>query len=128
MASPSRQLSQLALPLLLLSGSALAQPQTNDPALKLIRGGGTPAVFKPGQPVLPASSCPAVVDVAGGSIQPIRLPPSEVAVKNKLGCLSPNDAIYGSDGCPTRLCGQTSGAVPLPAGDGLSQPPQLPEP
>jgi hypothetical protein len=111
MAKASHQLSRVAFPLLLLSGSALAQPQTNDPALKWIRGGGTPAVFKPGQPVLSAESCPAIVDQAAGSIQPMRLPPAEVATKNKLGCLSPYDAIYGADGCPTRLCGQTQGAV-----------------
>jgi hypothetical protein len=128
MASAFRQLSQLAISLLLFSSSALAQPQTEDPALKLIRGGGTPGVFKPGHPVLSANSCPAIVNVAAGEIQPMRLPPAEVAAKNKLGCLSPNDAIYGADGCPTRLCGQTKGAVPLPAGDGLSQRPQLPEP
>ncbi|MBV2350565.1 hypothetical protein KUL97_02460 [Synechococcus sp. HK05] len=128
MASAFRKLSHLAIPLLLLSGSAMAQAQASDPALKLIRGGGTPAVFKPGQPVLPASSCPAIVNVSAGDIQPMRLPPDEVAAKNKLGCLSPNDAIYGPDGCPTRLCGQAQGAVPLPAGDGLSQRRQLPEP
>ena len=128
MASAFRQLSHLAIPLLLLSGSAMAQVQASDPALKLIRGGGTPAVFKPGQPVLPASSCPAIVNVSAGDIQPMRLPPDEVAAKNKLGCLSPNDAIYGPDGRPTRLCGQAQGAVPLPAGDGLSQRRQLPEP
>jgi hypothetical protein len=128
MARAYNQLSRLVIPLLLLGGSALAQPQTNDPALKLIRGGGTPAVFKPGQPLLSAESCPAIVDIAAGSIQPMRLPPAEAATKNKLGCLSPYDAIYGSDGCPTRLCGQTKGAVPLPAGDGLSLSPQLPEP
>ena len=128
MARGSHQLSRLVFPLLLISGSALAQPQTNDPALKLIRGGGTPAVFKPGQPQLSAESCPAIVDVAAGAIQPMRLAPAQVASKNNLGCLSPYDAIYGADGCPTRLCGQTKGAVPLPAGDGLSQQPQLPEP
>ncbi|MBM5793726.1 MAG: hypothetical protein FJ057_07300 [Cyanobacteria bacterium K_DeepCast_0m_m1_088] len=127
MASASRYLGAAALPLLLLSSSALAQPATNDPALQLIRGGGTPAVFKPGQPILPASSCPAIV--GSGDVQPMRLPPSEVAAKNKLGCLSPNDAIYGSDGCPTRLCGQNSGAVPLPiTGGSTGNQPQLPEP
>jgi hypothetical protein len=84
-------------------------------------------VFKPGQPILPASSCPAIVKP--GDIQPMRLLPSEVAAKNKLGCLSPNDAIYGKDGCPTRLCGQSSGAVPLPsAGGSAGNQPQLPEP
>ena len=127
MASASRHLGVLALPLLLLGSSALAQPTTSDPALQLIRGGGTPAVFKPGQPILPASSCPAIV--SAGNVQPMRLPPSEVAAKNKLCCLSPNDAIYGKDGCPTRLCGQSSGAVPLPqTGGSAGNQPQLPEP
>jgi hypothetical protein len=127
MATASQHLGSLALPLLLLSSSVNAQPTGNDPALRLIRGGGTPAVFKPGQPILPASSCPAIVKP--GDIQPMRLLPSEVAAKNKLGCLSPNDAIYGKDGCPTRLCGQSSGAVPLPsAGGSAGNQPQLPEP
>ena len=127
MAIASQHLGKLALPLLLLGSSVKAQPAVNDPALQLIRGGGTPAVFKPGQPILPASSCPAIVGV--GNVQPMRLAPSEVAAKNKLGCLSPNDAIYGKDGCPTRLCGQSSDAVPLPlAGGSAGQQPQLPEP
>jgi hypothetical protein len=127
MAIASQHLGKLALPLLLLGSNALAQPAVNDPALQLIRGGGTPAVFKPGQPILPASSCPAIV--SAGNVQPMRLAPSEVAAKNKLGCLSPNDAIYGKDGCPTRLCGQSSGAVPLPhAGGSAGKQPQLPEP
>ncbi|WP_398329021.1 hypothetical protein [Vulcanococcus sp.] len=127
MAITSHHLGKLALPLLLLGGNALAQPAANDPALQLIRGGGTPAVFKPGQPILPASSCPAIV--SAGNVQPMRLPPSEVVAKNKLGCLSPNDAIYGNDGCPKRLCGESSGAVPLPYGGGsASNQPQLPEP
>jgi hypothetical protein len=122
-------LARLVVPLLLLSSSALAQSASNDPALKLIRGGGTPAVFKSGQPYLPPNSCPAIVDVNAGGIQPMRLPITEVAAKNKLGCLSPNDAIYGADGCPLRLCGQNQGAVPLPAGVGLSGSRlQLPEP
>lgn len=122
-------LARLIVPLLLLSNSALAQSTSNDPALKLIRGGGTPAVFKSGQPYLPPNSCPAIVDVNAGGIQPMRLPTTEVAAKNKLGCLSPNDAIYGADGCPLRLCGQNQGAVPLPAGAGRSGSSlQLPEP
>jgi hypothetical protein len=127
MAIASQHLGKLALPLLLLGGNALAQPAVDDPALQLIRGGGTPAVFKPGQLVLPASSCPAIV--SAGNVQPMRLAPSEVAAKNKLGCLSPNDAIYGKDGCPTLLCGQSSGAVPLPQAEGSAgKQPQLPEP
>ena len=122
-------LTRLLVPLLLISSSALAQSTSNDPALKLIRGGGTPAVFKSGQPYLPPNSCLAIVDVNAGGIQPMRLPTTEVAAKNQLGCLSPNDAIYGADGCPLRLCGQNQGAVPLPAGAGLSGSSlQLPEP
>ena len=113
----------------LLGGSALAQPTNQDPAFKLIRGGGTPAVFGGGNPVLPASSCPAIVNVAAGEIQPIRIAPADVNAKNRLGCLSPNDAVYGADGCPLRLCAVSSGAVPLPAAGGASpNQPQLPEP
>jgi len=107
-----KQLGRLVLPLALLGGSAVAQPSSEDPELLQIRGGGTPAVFKPGAPVLPASSCPAIGAV--GDIQPMRIAPTDVAAKNKLGCLSPNDAIYGPDGCPTRLCGESSGTVSLP--------------
>ena len=122
-------LGRLILPLMLLSSSALAQSASNDPALQLIRGGGTPAVFKSGQPYLAPNSCPAIVNVNAGEIQPLRLPASEVAAKNQLGCLSPNDAIYGADGCPLRLCGQNQGSVPLPKGVGLSESKlQLPEP
>jgi hypothetical protein len=116
-----RHLFRRGLPLLLLlSGAdgALAQGQGADPALQLIQGGSTPAVFGPGKVVLPASSCPAIVNVNAGEIQPMRLPVSEVAAKNKLGCLSPNDAIYGADGCPLRLCGGNRGTVPLPAAGG----------
>ncbi len=116
-----RHLGHIALPLFLLlggSGAALAQSQVDDPDLKLIKSGGTPSVFSPGKLVLPASSCPAIVNTAAGEIQPMRLPPSEVAAKNRLGCLSPNDAIYGSDGCPLRLCGGNRGTVPLPTAGG----------
>jgi hypothetical protein len=112
----TEHLGRLLVPLALCGGAALAQPSSENPALLQIRGGGTPAVFKPGTPVLPASSCPAIVSV--GDIQPMRLPPSEVAAKNKLGCLSPNDAVYGPDGCPSRLCGQSGGTVALPQSSG----------
>ena len=114
-----RHLCRHGLPLLLLllscAGNAMAQGQAADPDLQLIKSGGTPAVFGPGKVVLPASSCPAIVNVGTGEIQPMRLPPSEVAAKNKPGCLSPNDAIYGADGCPLQLCGGNRGTVPLPA-------------
>ena len=121
---PLRLLGMRALPLLLMlcGSAALAQGQMEDPDLKLIKGGGTPAVFKQGQPILPASSCPAIVNVSAGEIQPMRLPPADVAAKNKLGCLSPNDAIYGADGCPLRLCGADRGSVPLPPAETATTP------
>jgi hypothetical protein len=125
-----RQLSTIALPLLLLgSGSVKAQQGSSDPAMQLIKGGGTPAVFGGRNQPLPASSCPAIVNLSAGQIQPMRIAPAQVASKNRLGCLSPNDAIYGANGCPTQLCGQSRGAVPLPASIGIgSGKLQLPEP
>lgn len=60
--------------------------------------------------------CPRIASPAGQSyLQPARLPASQVAAKNKLGCLSPADAIYGPDGCPLRYCGASSGTFQIPA-------------
>lgn len=60
--------------------------------------------------------CPRIASPAGQStMQPMRLPPAQVAGKNKLGCLSPVDAIYGPDGCPLRYCSNGSGTFQLPA-------------
>lgn len=115
----NQALKALLIPLL-LGGAALAAPQGSapagdDPALQLIRGGGTPAVFNSGNNrPQPGSSCPAIVNVAAGEIQPLQITPAQVAAKNKLGCLSPNDAIYGANGCPLRLCGPQQGVMPLP--------------
>jgi hypothetical protein len=123
-----RHLSYVSL-LLLSGGPAIAQDSSPDPAMKLIKGGGTPAVFGGKNQPLPASSCPVIVNLAAGQIQPLRIAPADVAAKNKLGCLSPNDAVYGANGCPSRLCGAAQGAVPLPAATGAaSRSPQLPEP
>lgn len=123
------ELGRLGFFLILVSSSALAQPISSDPALKLIRGGGTPSVYRSNTPMLSTSSCPAIVNGNAGDIQPLQLAPPEVAAKNKLGCLSPNDAVYGSDGCPTRLCGEGQGVVPLPsAAKALDRNPQLPKP
>jgi hypothetical protein len=48
-------------------------------------------------------------------LQPLRIAPGQVAAKNAMGCLSAADAIYGPDGCPTRLCGrQRDFQAPLP--------------
>lgn len=60
--------------------------------------------------------CPRIASPAGQSyLQPARLPAANVAAKNKLGCLSPADAIYGPDGCPLRYCGNAAGSFSLPA-------------
>ena len=125
-----RQLSLLSLPALLVGTPVAIAQNSNDPALKLIKGGGTPAVFGGQNQPLPPSSCPAIVNIAAGDVQPLRIAPGVVAAKNKLGCLSPNDAVYGSDGCPIRLCGVGKGLVPLPttAGPAARDRIQLPEP
>jgi hypothetical protein len=125
-----RQLSALTLPALLLGGPMAIAQNSSDPALKLIKGGGTPALFGGQNQPLPTSSCPGVVSLGAGAVQPLRIAPAEVAGKNQLGCLSPNDAVYGADGCPIRLCGSDRGAVPLPAAKGPASPSQiqLPEP
>lgn len=51
-------------------------------------------------------SCPALLPKDQSFLEPMRLSPKEVAAKNARGCLSPGDAIYGPDGCPTKLCPQ----------------------
>ena len=61
------------------------------------------------------------------AVQPLWIPPSQVKAKNSLGCLSGNDAIYGPDGCPTKLCAAGTGVIPLPA-DITPAAAQLPEP
>ena len=62
-----------------------------------------------------AGQCPLIVPEGSTAIQPKRIQPSQVVEKNSMGCLSPSDAYYGLDGCPLRMCGQQSGAFPLPA-------------
>ena len=62
-----------------------------------------------------AGSCPLVVPARNSDLQPRRIQPSQVAGKNAGGCLSPSDAIYGSDGCPRKLCGANAGVIPLPS-------------
>ncbi|MFZ9229971.1 MAG: hypothetical protein ACO23C_03460 [Prochlorococcaceae cyanobacterium] len=61
--------------------------------------------------------CPRIASPAGQAyLQPARLKPDEVAAKNRLGCLSPADAIYGADGCPLRYCGANAGVFPFNPG------------
>ena len=62
-----------------------------------------------------AGQCPLIVPAHQQALQPMRLDPALVAAKNRMGCLSPDDAIYGPDGCPLRRCGNGAGVFQLPA-------------
>jgi hypothetical protein len=66
--------------------------------------------------------CPRIG--APGSIQPLRIHPRQVAAKNRMGCLSAEDAVYGPDGCPIRFCGTRTPRLSLPGGP--AQPPPVP--
>lgn len=55
-------------------------------------------------PEMGLEPCPLVVPSDQAELQPLRLHPSQVALKNSLSCLSPTDAVYGANGCPLRLC------------------------
>lgn len=98
-------------------------PGSQPPALLMPGGNGMPggkggSVFNPAArnqpeaihgPRPPIPACPLIVSVKDAPLQPLHLHPSQVALKNSFGCLSPSDAIYGPDGCPRRLCGNTKG-------------------
>ena len=115
MAAAAGRLAALTLPVLLAAGMAKAQPSGDDPVLKLIKGGSTPPAIKADPSTwLPALSCPVIVPANALSTQPLRIPAADVAAKNRIGCISPEDAIYGPDGCPRKLCGSGKGVVPLP--------------
>jgi hypothetical protein len=64
-------------------------------------------------PIDPSKACPLIVPRDQAALQPLHIQPRQVPLKNRLGCLSPADAIYGADGCPRRLCGN-AGALTLP--------------
>lgn len=86
------------------AGGARAQsPSPNQPL----------AIDGPG--ALVPSPCNLVVPADQAVLQPRKIRPEEVPLKNRLGCLSPADAVYGPDGCPVRLCGPGQGAFPLTA-------------
>ena len=94
---------------LLLLTAAGVQAQTKAD----ITGGPTPAAIN-SRVTRPANSCPLIVSPANAAVQPLRIAPSAVAAKNRIGCLSGADAIYGPDGCPLKLCGTNQGVIPLP--------------
>jgi hypothetical protein len=103
----------------------LAQAESAD--LQWIKGGPTPPAIQ-GMPSQQQLSCPLLVSPNQSALQPLSLTPAQVAAKNKLGCLSNNDAHYGADGCPLKLCGTNRGVVPLPAHTTTPTQPQLPSP
>lgn len=96
---------------------------TSTPSL-LLPGGGNP--FNPGRANQPMAisgprpqipPCPLIVPAPYFALQPLHIPPSQVPLKNRFGCLSAADAIYGPDGCPRRLCGAGQGdKISLPPG------------
>lgn len=93
----------------------------------LVGGGAAPPVgsaqelSSPNQPLaisapdaLAPSPCKLLVPADQAVLQPMKIRPEQVPLKNRLGCLSPADAVYGPDGCPVRLCGKNEGAFQLP--------------
>ena len=104
---PGTRLGLLGLALLGLgffgAHQARAQPQSpNQPEAIRVRG-------------IPPAPCPLLVPASDRALQPLRIAPNQVAMKNSMGCLSPADAsLYGPDGCPVKLCKLPQGTVPLP--------------
>jgi len=104
---PGPRLGLLGLALLGLwlscAHQARAQPLSpNQPEAIRVRG-------------IPPAPCPLLVPASDRALQPLRIAPSQVAMKNSMGCLSPADAsLYGPDGCPVKLCKLPQGTVPLP--------------
>ena len=64
-----------------------------------------------GAPLPLVPPCPLIVPPRDAALQPLHLPPAAVPLKNRFGCLSAADAIYGPDGCPKRLCGKAAESV-----------------
>ena len=98
----------------LLAGAIpLALPLAAAPALAQRPSPNQPLAIK-ASPGLSPPACRLVVPRSDALLQPLRIKPAQVAQKNSMGCLSAADALYGPDGCPSRLCGQQNGyQVPL---------------
>ena len=126
MTSARRLWVPVGLAALALNISLASQARAQQGAgLNLIKGGSTPAAIQGLDNLI--NSCPLLVKPADAALQPLRIPAAQVDAKNKLGCLSSADAIYGPDGCPSKLCGAGKGVIPLPAGVTPATP-QLPQP
>jgi hypothetical protein len=75
----------------------------------------------PAPPALNLLPCPRLGPAS--TIQPLRIQPRQVAAKNRMGCLSAEDAVYGPDGCPIRFCGTRTPRLALPAAPAAQPPP-----
>lgn len=75
----------------------------------------------PAPPAYNLPPCPRLGPA--GTIQPLRIQPRQVAAKNKMGCLSAEDAVYGPDGCPIRFCGTRTPRLALPGAPAAQPPP-----
>ena len=101
---PLRMLQKAGLAAVLISATtpALAQSGANQPEAIRVKG------------LLPPP-CALIVPVQQAVIQPLRIQPRQVAGKNAMGCLSPQDAsLYAANGCPVKLCAAGDGTIPLP--------------
>jgi hypothetical protein len=106
------------IPLALPLAAAPALAQAAAPALAQRPSPNQPLAIE-ASPGLSPPACPLVVPRSDALLQPLRIKPAEAAQKNSMGCLSAADALYGPDGCPSRLCGQKHGyQVPLPSLEG----------
>jgi hypothetical protein len=121
---PSRQIIMAIRPSagllagLLAGAIPLALPLAAAPALAQRPSPNQPLAIE-ASPGLSPPACPLVVPRSDALLQPLRIKPAEAAQKNSMGCLSAADALYGPDGCPSRLCGQKHGyQVPLPPLEG----------
>jgi hypothetical protein len=74
----------------------------------------------PAPPALNLLPCPRLGPAS--TIQPLRIQPRQVAAKNRMGCLSAEDAVYGPDGCPIRFCGTQTPRLALPGAPGTRSP------
>lgn len=70
----------------------------------------------PLRPGYAPGGCPWIVPKGLEFVQPTRIPTDRVERKNAGGCLSQNDAIYNTDGCPLRFCNYRE-VGPLPPAD-----------
>ena len=80
----------------------------------------------PAPPGLNLPPCPRLGPP--NTIQPLRIQPRQVAAKNRMGCLSAEDAVYGPDGCPIRFCGAATPRLALPGAPAALPPAQPPLP